>query len=363
MVNRYFSGFAWGRLTALVAMLVCAVAQASPTVSNVRGSQRTDGTGRVDIYYDVAGAKDKMIVSVVLSSNNGTSWNVIPNVGTLTGDTGSGITNGTNKHIVWEAGRDRPDVYWPQTKVKIVAAEIGGTLTVMLPGGVPLELVRIPAGTFLMGSGLDPDWSSTSEAPQHMVSINSDFYMGKYEVTQNQWYAVMGGNPASHQGDINYPVEQVSWNGCKTFITSLNALGQGTFRLPTEAEWEYACRGGTTTRWCFGNDQTLLTKYAWYSVNSGSTTHVVGGKLANPFGLYDIMGNIWEWCEDDYHSTYTGAPTDGSAWIDSPTRGSSRVLRGGAYNSSATYCRSAYRGNNTPSYNHSSRGLRLVRTQ
>ena len=254
------------------------------------------------------------------------------------------------------------------------------TETLLLPGGVPLELVRIPAGSFQMGSP-DTERSQRSiESPVHTVTIAYDFYMGKYEVTQAQWLAVMDSTPGgntwdSGQGDT-YPAYYVSWDDAKNFITALNMhitnTGQGpaTVRLPSEAEWEYACRAGTQTRFYFGDslsvddlceDDGIRSQYMWYcGNNSQDGSKPVGGKLANAFGLHDMSGNLWEWCEDDWHDDYTGAPSTGSAWIDS-SRGSYRVLRGGDWFDLAQNCRSAYRLHQWPDYGNRAFGFRLVR--
>jgi formylglycine-generating enzyme required for sulfatase activity len=171
----------------------------------------------------------------------------------------------------------------------------------------------------------------------------------------------MNGFPQSQpSGNVNLPVVYVSWNDCQAFLTAINGLGLGQFRLPTEAEWEYACRAGTDTRWSFGNDSAALGDYAWYSTNSGNVAKIVGQKLPNSFGLYDMHGNVWEWVQDWYHSNYVGAPVDGSAWVD-PV-GTSRVLRGGSFSPSAVNCRSAYRSYYTPGRRNDNDGLRLLRT-
>ncbi len=254
------------------------------------------------------------------------------------------------------------------------------TETLLLPGGVPLELVRIPAGSFQMGS---PDTERSrwdDEGPLHTVTIDYDFYMGKYEVTQAQWLAVMGSRPGGYtwdygQGDT-YPAYYVSWDDAKSFITALNTLiantGQGpaTVRLPSEAEWEYACRAGTQTRFYFGDslsvgddceDDGIRSQYMWYCGNNlAYGSKPVGGKLPNAFGLHDMSGNLWEWCEDDWHYGYSGAPSNGSAWIDSP-RGSSRVVRGGSWYFYAQKCRSAGRFINWPDDRYIYLGFRLVR--
>jgi len=228
--------------------------------------------------------------------------------------------------------------------------------TITLPGDVPLELVWVPTGNFQMGRYPGEAESDTREDPQHPVTLAYGFWMGKYEITQQQWLAVRGSwpglAPSSTYGlGDSYPAYFVSWNDAKNFTTTLNAYivstsqGPLTVRLPSEAEWEYACRAGTQTRFYWGDDLTYteIGTYAWYSGNnSPSGTKPVGGKLPNLFGLYDMSGNVSEWCEDDHHySGYTGAPADGSAWIDSP-RDDSRVFRGGPY-AGLYHCRSAFR--------------------
>lgn len=260
---------------------------------------------------------------------------------------------------------------------------------ILLPGDVPLELVWIPEGTFLMGRYPGEADSYSLEDPQHPVTLAYGFWMGKYEVTQQQWLAVRGSwpgtAPSSGYGLGNtYPAYYISWNDAKDFITSLNAYisssGQGplTVRLPSEAEWEYACRAGTATRFYFGDSLGCAgdcsdcaagvlpgnrTDYMWYcGNNSPSGSKPVGGKTANAFGLYDMSGNVYEWCEDDFHGSYTGAPADGSAWIDSP-RAWSRMIRGDCWGSTARYCRSADRAGSQPSNRTFTLGFRLAAVQ
>ena len=241
--------------------------------------------------------------------------------------------------------------------------------TIMLPGDVPLELVWIPPGTFLMGRYPGEQDSFDWQDPQHEVTIAYGFWMGKYPITQAQWEAVMGNNPSLFQG-ANRPVEWVSWNDIREeggFLDRVNAAhpGHGVFRLPSEAEWEYAYRAGTTTRFYWGDDPdyTEIDDYAWYTSNSdtgsGGQTHDVGQKLPNAWGLHDMAGNVWEWCEDDWHSSYEGAPADGSAWVDSP-RGSRRGNRGGSWNTHALRCRAATRAKGGPDGRVRDAGFRVV---
>jgi len=239
------------------------------------------------------------------------------------------------------------------------AAPFQEVLTVLLPGEVPLELVRIPAGSFWMGStegepGRPP---GATEQPLHEVILDRDFYLARYEVTQAQWLALMPANPSGFAGNPHNPVEQVSWAASQQFIDRLSALGEGVFRLPSEAEWEYACRAGTLTRFSFGESADCdegtedcaagvlpgnRSDYMWWEGNSGYAPHPVGLRLPNLWGLHDMHGNVYEWVEDDWHWDYFGAPEDGAAWVDAP-RDTIRVARGGSWGSGAWYCRSARR--------------------
>jgi formylglycine-generating enzyme required for sulfatase activity len=231
----------------------------------------------------------------------------------------------------------------------------------------PLIMVKIPAGSFLMGSN-DPGWSSPDEQPVHSATIEHDFYMSKFELTQAQWFAVMenwpGAAPSANYGSgDDYPAYNISWNDCQSLITKLSKLGQGTFRLPSETEWEYCCRAGSTTRWYFGDTESQLVDYAWYSGNNTpSGSKLVGGKLPNNFGLYDMSGNVWEWCEDDWHDSYseTERPDDGSAWVSTP-RAFDQLIRGGAYYLSSSYSRCAKRLKQVTQGRTTEVGVRLVR--
>jgi formylglycine-generating enzyme required for sulfatase activity/predicted Ser/Thr protein kinase len=226
----------------------------------------------------------------------------------------------------------------------------GKTGTETLPNGVKLEMVEIPAGSFKMGSTNGSD----DEKPVHDVTISKPFEMGKYEVTQAQWQAVMGNNPSDFKGCNSCPVERVSWDDVQEFINKLNAKNDGyEYRLPTEAEWEYACRAGTT-----GDYAGNLDSMAWYGENSGGKTHPVGTKQPNAWGLYDMHGNVWEWCQDWYGAYSSNAVIDPTGAIS----GSYRVFRGGSWRGNAAGLRSAYRGNSSPVYRYDSLGFRLVRT-
>lgn len=214
--------------------------------------------------------------------------------------------------------------------------------------GIKLEMIYIPSGKFTMGSKM-----KESEKPPHGVVVPA-FYIGKFQITQAQWKAVMGSNPSHFKGDDNLPVENVSWNNAKEFCQKLGQLTGNAYRLPSEAEWEYACRAGT-----IGDYAGNLEEMAWYSKNSGSKPHAVGRKEPNAFGLHDMHGNVWEWCEDVWHVNYQGAPTDGSAWIESGNQGL-RIVRGGSWYYDAGRCRSGFRQHHLPGSRHYSFGFRVV---
>ena len=233
---------------------------------------------------------------------------------------------------------------------------VEGTKTVELGGGVSLELVGIPPGEFVMGSPSSEAHRYDNEGPQHRVQITQGFWMGKYEVTQAQWQSVMGNNPRWFTGDGKLPVEQVSWDDCQEFVKKLSQRVGGTFRLPTEAEWEYACRAGSSTAYCFGDDESRLGDYAWYDENSGNETHPVGQKKPNAWGLYDMHGNVYEWCGDWFGDYPSGAVTDPTG----PSSGSRRVVRGGGWNGGPWICRSADRIRSSPVYRYDLHGFRVA---
>ena len=232
-------------------------------------------------------------------------------------------------------------------------------MTVDLGGGIKIELVLIPAGEFVMGSPDAEKGALASEKPQHRVQISQPFYIGRYLVTQEQWEAVMGNNPSGFQGPKD-PVENVSWDDCQKFLDRLNRrAGGGRFLLPSEAQWEYACRAGSTRRFCFGDKDSELKDYAWYGATSGSQTHPVGEKKPNAWGLYDVHGSVWEWCADWYDPKYyANSPLRDPR---GPARGTPRVLRGGSCDDDAAFCRSAIRGSARPGHRGVDLGLRVLR--
>ena len=201
------------------------------------------------------------------------------------------------------------------------AKSLPNELTVDLGKGVNLEMVMIPAGEFPMGSPeLDKD-AAGNEKPQHWVRITKPFYFGKFLVTQEQWEAVMGNNPSHFKG-LRNPVENVSWDDCQKFLDKLNGkVGGGKFQLPSESQWEYACRAGSKTWYCFGDDRSGLGEYAWYGENSDGKTHPVGEKKPNAWGLYDVHGNVYEWCQDWYDGGYYAKSP-----MDDPTGSCNRLV-------------------------------------
>ena len=221
-----------------------------------------------------------------------------------------------------------------------------------LGNGVFLEMVEIPGGTFMMGSPENEAERRSNESPQHQVTVPS-FCMGKYELTQAQYQAIMGNNPARFKGN-NRPVEKVSWNDAVAFCEKLSQRTGKKYRLPSEAEWEYACRAGTTTRFYFG--ESITPELVNYNLNNHQTTDV-GTFPPNAFGLYDMHGNVWEWCQDNYERNYINAPMDGAALTSSSVW---EVLRGGSWYVIPVNCRSAFRLSYFLAYDSDIIGFRVV---
>ena len=231
--------------------------------------------------------------------------------------------------------------------------------TIDMGNGIIMEFVLIPAGEFDMGSPPTERYRDNDEGPVHRVKISRPFYMGKYEVTQEQYYVIAKSKPSRFKEE-GRPIENVSWNQANRFCKKLSEIKGGSYRLPTEAEWEYACRAGCQSRFYFGDDpnNSQIEQYAWHSKNSDSATHPVGEKKPNSFGLYDMYGNVWEWCGDWYAADYYHH----SITVDpiGPLYAKSRVYRGGGWYRSARNCRSANRSGLEPYYIRNHIGFRVL---
>jgi formylglycine-generating enzyme required for sulfatase activity len=235
-----------------------------------------------------------------------------------------------------------------------------------ITNSIGMKLVLIPKGTFMMGSPETEKGRQENET-QHEVTISKDYYLGVYEVTQAQYEKVMGKNPSHFQGakvgneNADLPVENVSWNDAVEFCKKLSDLPEEKkagreYRLPTEAEWEYGCRAGSKTAYAFDDEEGLLPEYGWFNRKSSGRTHTVGLLEPNAWGLYDMHGNVWEWCSDRYGDYTKGAVSDPSG----PKEGSHRVLRGGSWDYVAAVCRSAFRDWGDPSIRDHDYGFRLA---
>ncbi len=229
--------------------------------------------------------------------------------------------------------------------------------SVDLDGEAAIRMVLIPPGEFVMGSPSTEPGRYREEGPQHCVTLTKGFYLGVYEITQSQWRAVMGDNPSHFQGD-DLPVENVSWEDAVAFCRKLSEKEGAEYRLPTEAEWEYACRAGSATRYHSGDSDSDLCDDAWYHANSDRRTQSVGRKKPNAWGLYDMHGNAWEWCQDRYAAYPKHSVTDPLGVALGPDR----VFRGGSWQSIARDCRSAYRLWMTLGYRDNAIGFRLAKT-
>ena len=229
------------------------------------------------------------------------------------------------------------------------------TISIPVKNGIAIDMVKVEAGTFMMGATSEMQNPYDGEKPVRQVTLTNDYYMGKYEVTQALWQAVTGKNPSHFKGD-DLPVEQVSWKDCQKFISKLNSMTGRKFRLPTEAEWEYAARGGKKSRGYQYSGSSNISDVAWYDGNSGSKPHPVGTKQANELGIYDMTGNVGEWCHDWYGSYVRSSQTNPTGAVS----GSYRVGRGGSWKFKARGCRSSGRSSVTPDVRSNCLGLRLV---
>ena len=228
-------------------------------------------------------------------------------------------------------------------------------ISILVKNDITIDMVKVEAGTFTMGATPEMENPRDDEMPTHQVTLTNDYYIGKYEVTQALWQAVMGYNPSDFMGD-NLPVENVSWEESQEFISKLNRITGKKFRLPTEAEWEYAARGGNKSRDYQYSGSNNLSDVAWYTQNSDGKTHAVGTKQGNELGIYDMSGNVWEWCQD-WEGTYSSSSQVNPTGANS---GSFRVIRGGHYGETAGFCRLSCRLSFTPDSRLYGLGLRLI---
>ena len=329
------------RIYTLFLSLVCftAVCSFGQTVSNVDAYQEGKN---IIITYDTD--KAGSVGDVYCSTDGGRTWGAP--LKQVTGDVNKQVPAGSHR-IVWDVLSEREKLSGANICFKVVANS--GKFTV---NGVSFEMVRVEGGTFRMGATSEQGSDAYGdEKPVHSVTLSS-YYIGKTEVTQSLWQAVMGSNPSNYKGS-DLPVECVSWNDCQEFIQKLNRLTGRNFRLPTEAEWEFACRGGNNSRGYKYSGSNDIDNVAWYWDNSGRKTHPVATKAPNELGIYDMSGNVWEWCSDWYTSYSQTNPTG-------PQNGSPRVYRGGCWLYDARGCRSSFRYGNGPTDRNFNLGLRLA---
>lgn len=313
-------------LTLLTGIAPPAMAQTNlipPQIQNIRVAQRS-GTMFVDVLYNLVDPDSTNIYVIAEFSADGGATYGLP-IYTLSGDIGP-VRPGTNRHLVWNAWNDWAGNYTTNGKIRLTADDSNSAIPPPPTNAPGPNLVWIPSGTFNM------------QRIGRFVYISRGFWMGRFEVTQGEYLAVMGNNPSSHNtGDTNLPVETVSWDQagqyCQSLTTRERTAGRintnWVYRLSTEAEWEYASRAGTTTDYPYGNDPSYvrLQAYAWYNADSSGRTQPVGSKVPNQWGLFDMMGNVWEWCSDYGGGLATGNYTDPQG----PESGSYRLFRGGGF--------------------------------
>lgn len=328
-------------------LLLLPIAVCAQTVTNVIAEQAGK---KIVVSYQLDKQAD---ISIQYSTDGGSTYRSMSHI---SGDVGSDVAAG-QRMITWDVLADMEKLVCSNLVFKVMPD--GEKLTFMV-NGVSFTMIQVKGGTFTMGAtreqGSDAyDW----EKPTHSVTL-STYYMGETEVTQALWQAVMENNPSYFSKGGEYPVEQVSWNDCKTFVSQLNSLlssqlGGKRFALPTEAQWEYAARGGNKNQRYKYSGSNSLSAVAWYTDNSAGSTHAVKTKQANELGLYDMSGNVREWCQDWYSSYSSSSQTNPTG----SSRELNRVLRGGCWNCSAGDCRVSFRFNYTPSIRYFNFGLRL----
>ncbi|GAB1448169.1 hypothetical protein MASR2M44_11750 [Bacteroidota bacterium] len=325
-------------------------------------SARQDGK-KIVVEYEATGISAEQFYNISLAySTDGINW--VETQKGLSGVIGKGQQLKSSNQVIWEPLQELPALTSSTLRFQINAKASFENVTCYgcteeqkwVVQEIEANMVSIPAGSFWMGCSEGDNECYDDEKRIHQVRLNG-FKMSKYEVTQVQWEAIMGTNPSNFQGCSNCPVEQVSWNEAQKFIKKLNSLTRKNYRLPTEAEWEYAARGGEQNDKYSGSDD--IGAVAWYYAydNSGSKTHPVGQKQANGYGLKDMSGNVWEWCNDwygDYSSNSQNNP-------QGPSTGANRVYRGGSCYTYARSCRVSNRSSNSPDYRYGNLGFRLAR--
>ena len=326
----------------LLLSVFTAVCSFGQTVSNVDAYQ--EGKNIIITYEtDKAGS----VGDVFCSTDGGRTWG--EPLKQVTGDVNKQVSAGSHR-VVWDVLSEREKLAGANICFKVEVNS--GRFTV---NGVSFEMVRVEGGTFRMGATSEQeDDAYSDEKPVHSVTLSS-YYIGKTEVTQALWQAVMGSNPSYYKG-ADLPVECVSWDDCQEFIQKLNSLTGRNFRLPTEAEWEFACRGGNNSRGYIFSGSNYIDNVAWYTDNSRVNTHPVATKSPNELGIYDMSGNVWGWCSDWYGDYSSDAQTNPKG----PGSGSNRVCRGGSWNYIVRICRSSFRDSYGPTGRDYYLGLRLA---
>lgn len=327
----------------LLLSVFTAVCSFGQTVSNVDAYQEGKN---IIITYDID--KAGHVSDVYCSTDGGRTWGAP--LKQLCGDINNKVKAGRHR-IVWDVLAEREKLAGENICFKVVT----NYSVIFTVNGVSFEMAHVEGGTFRMGATSEQkDDADSDEKPVHRVTLSS-YYIGKTEVTQALWQAVMGSNPSAFKG-ADLPVENVSWDDCQEFIQKLNSLTGRNFRLPTEAEWEFACRGGNNSCGYKYSGSNNLDSVAWYDDNSDGQTYPVGAKAPNELGIYDMSGNVWEWCSDWYANYTSNSQVNPSG----PQSGAGRVGRGGSWGHNARCCRSSFRGNYGPARRIITLGLRFV---
>ncbi len=323
---------------------------------SVRNVDFTCKGNEIHVTYDLVGlgSSDKdCVVNFYYSLDNGTTWQGPVNKN-IRGAIGANVVeDGNALLIVWNPLAYLPWLFTENLTCKVELASFSEYTEI----GLELKMVYVQGGTFTMGCTGEQSNCGEDEKPAHEVELDG-YYIGKYEVTQAQWKAVMGNNPSYFSGWENCPVENVSWNDVQEFIKKLNRMTGRNYRLPTEAEWEFAARGGVLESSTIYSGSNTIDEVAEYTENNGSRPRSVGKRKPNELGLYDMSGNVWEWCGDWYsNSYYSNSPRQNP---QGPETGTGRVLRGGGWDSFAGSCRVSYRDYINPDDRDYSSGFRLV---